>query len=149
LAEQDNEGEEGQGDTDTDEARNDGANGEDEQTNDVVGSSDITSDTDYKASWTDLVKICTPDVGLLAFAFVFLILAAISQTLIPLYLGHILDALSKTFNEGNDSTDDDNSNESMFDVPGFISNMKLLVLVSITAGVFSGLRGMYTVRFGE
>jgi hypothetical protein len=101
------------------------------------GASDISADSAYKASWTDLLLMISPDLHLLCLAFVFLLFAAISQTLIPLYLGHILDALSTTFVHN----DDDSPHGSMFEVPGFIKNMKLLVLVSIAAGVFAGLRG--------
>ena len=104
----------------------------------VRGVSDITADSDYKARWSDLIHMCAPDWHLLCFAFLFLLLAAISQTLIPLYLGHILDSLSNTF-VNND--DDATNHESMLEVPGFVKNMKLLVLVSVAAGVFSGLRG--------
>lgn len=107
---------------------------------DAVGVSDIRADTEYKASWTDLLRICTPDAHLLCFAFIFLILAAISQALIPLFLGHVLDALSEAFQDP-DNHPDDNHDDSMFDIPGFVTNMKWLVLVSVSAGVFAGLRG--------
>lgn len=114
-------------------------NNEEEQ-NEVEerGVSDITSDANYKASWKDLLQTCAPDVHLLALAFVFLILAAVSQTLIPLFLGHILDALTEAFSNHNENDD-----ESVLEVPGFVKNIELLVLVSICAGVFSGLRGMF------
>lgn len=116
------------------------ANHEEEQTDEIEvrGVSDITSDTNYKASWKDLLQTCIPDIHLLALAFAFLILAAVSQTLIPLFLGHILDALTEAFSHHNENDD-----ESVLEVPGFVKNIELLVLVSIAAGVFSGLRGSY------
>lgn len=107
----------------------------------VRGVSDISADSHYKATWADLILMCKQDLPLLTFAFIFLLLAAIAQTLIPLYLGHILDALSKTFNNGSGGDDDPSHHDSMFQVPGFAKNVKLLVLVSIAAGVFAGLRG--------
>jgi hypothetical protein len=110
---------------------------EQENEAEVRGVSDITSDTNYKASWKDLLQTCAPDIHLLVLAFVFLIFAAVSQTLIPLYLGHILDALTEAFSNHNENNDD----ESVLEVPGFVKNIELLVLVSICAGVFSGLRG--------
>jgi hypothetical protein len=107
----------------------------------------ISSDTDYRASWKDLVSTCIPDLGWISIAFVFLILAALAQIYIPRFLGNILDALSETFS---DMDDDSNRNKSMFEVPGFMENMKLLVLASILAGVFSGLRGsIFTVVGGR
>lgn len=127
----------------------------------VRGVSDISSDCAYQADWTDLWSTCRPDWPLLAWAFVFLILAAICQTMIPKYLGQILDALTKAYvqNESSASgksngdpfvlTDDiafattSDGKTALLDVPGFTKYMRLLVLVSIFAGVFSGLRGAY------
>lgn len=129
---------------DGDDEEQDGNDGE-EQENvmeaEQRGVSDITSDSNYKASWKDLLQTCAPDIHLLALAFVFLILAAVSQTLIPLFLGHILDALTEAFSNHNENNNDD---ESVLQVPGFVKNIELLVLVSICAGVFSGLRGQYS-----
>jgi len=99
------------------------------------GVSDISGDANYKASIKDLLQICSHDFHLLILAFVFLILAAVAQTLIPLYLGHILDALTKAF--ANKEKDE----ASVLEVPGFIRKIELLVFVSICAGVFSGFRG--------
>jgi hypothetical protein len=100
--------------------------------------SDITADPAYKASWTDLLSMCYPDAFMILAAFVFLLLAAVAQVLIPKYLGNILDALAAAF--GNPD-DDSRRHMSMWDVPHFMSNVKLLVLASILAGVFAGLRG--------
>ena len=100
--------------------------------------SDITADPVYKASWTDLLSMCYPDACMILAAFVFLLLAAVAQVLIPKYLGNILDALAAAF--GNPD-DDSRRHMSMWDVPHFMSNVKLLVLASILAGVFAGLRG--------
>jgi hypothetical protein len=100
--------------------------------------SDITADPAYKASWTDLLSMCYPDTFMILAAFVFLLLAAVAQVLIPKYLGNILDALAAAF--GNPD-DDSRRHMSMWEVPHFMSNVKLLVMVSILAGVFAGLRG--------
>jgi hypothetical protein len=114
---------------------------------DSPGLCDITSDTDYRASWKDLMGTCSPDLGWIAIAFVFLILAAIAQVYIPRFLGNILDSLAATFS---DVDDDTTRHTSMFDVPGFMLNMKLLVVASVLAGVFAGLRGsIFTVVGGR
>ena len=127
------------------EASRDGAaNGDESATttrsteDDPPGVSDITADAHYKATWSDLVSICFPDIHLIMVAFVFLLLAAIAQVYIPRYLGNILDALSEAFT---DVDDDTAHRKSMFDIPGFMSNVRLLVLASVLAGVFSGVRG--------
>uniref|UniRef100_A0A7S3LG19 ABC transmembrane type-1 domain-containing protein n=1 Tax=Amphora coffeiformis TaxID=265554 RepID=A0A7S3LG19_9STRA len=110
----------------------------------VRGVSDIGPDSDYKAKWTDLIAITTPDVGLIIFAFVFLLLAAVSQVFIPRFLGNILDSLAHEFRDGG------NRDINMWDVPGFMVNVRLLVIASVLAGVFSGLRGsIFTVVGGR
>jgi hypothetical protein len=115
--------------------------------NDSPGLSDITSDTDYRASWKDLVSTVTPDLGWIAIAFVFLILAAVAQVYIPRFLGNILDSLAATFS---DADDDATRHTSMTQVPGFMKNIKLLVVASVLAGVFAGLRGsIFTVVGGR
>jgi multisubunit Na+/H+ antiporter MnhF subunit len=124
-----------------------GANGDTdpivENEENVRATSDITADPAYKASWTDLLMMCSQDSCMILAAFVFLLLAAVAQVLIPKYLGNILDALAAAF--GN--PDDDSSRHmSMWDVPHFMSNIKLLVIASILAGVFAGLRGSIFVR---
>ena len=109
---------------------------------DIRGVSDITGDTNYKAKWSDLLALCFPDAHLIALAFVFLLLAAMAQIYIPRYTGNILDSLTATYTgEG-----DDAKHESIWDIPGFVSNVEKLVVASIFGGVFSGVRGsIFTV----
>ena len=112
------------------------------------GTTDITGDASYKASWKDLGSTCFPDLHLLLLAFVFLLLAAIAQVYIPRFLGNILDALENAF--GGDNDDDSTRHKNMFEIPGFVENVELLVLASILAGVFSGIRGsIFTVVGGR
>jgi ABC transporter transmembrane region len=112
----------------------------------VTGVSDL--DSNYKASWTDLLQLCAPDSFLILVAFIFLILAAAAQIYIPYFTGAILDALERAYS-GNDD-DDDNGHGSISDVPGFTSNVHKLIVVSILGGVFSGIRGsIFTVVGGR
>jgi hypothetical protein len=134
----------------------------------IFGVSEIGAETDYKASWKDLISVCAPDIHLIGLAFVFLLLAAAAQVYIPRFTGKILDALAETFNHENTShhrpnniinddydqnliihNDDDggiNRHQSLSDVPGFLSNVRKLIFVSIFGGIFSGLRGsIFTV----
>eukprot|EP00980_Cylindrotheca_fusiformis_P014761 scaffold4025_cov106-Cylindrotheca_fusiformis.AAC.3 len=114
----------------------------------VPGSSDIGGDANYKLSWSEFLLLCKPDMLLIFVAFVFLLLAAAAQIYIPKYTGAILDALAKTFS--NDDDDDDGDHKSMANVPGFMSNVKKLIVASILGGVFSGLRGsIFTVVGGQ
>lgn len=106
----------------------------------VAAEPEITADPAYKASWKDLLQMCMPDIYFIMVAAVFLILAAIAQVYIPRFLGHILDNLSVIDQENWDK------NASIYDIPHFVENVKLLVGVSILAGVFSGLRGSIFVR---
>ncbi|KAL3944004.1 MAG: hypothetical protein SGBAC_001914 [Bacillariaceae sp.] len=111
------------------------------------GVSDISGDADYKASWSDLVSLCKPDLHLILAAFVFLLLAAGAQIYIPKCTGLILDGLAHEFS--GDTTDADR-HKKMSDVPGFTENVKLLIIFSILGGVFSGLRGsVFTVVGGR
>ena len=110
----------------------------DENDENVRATSDITGDPSYKAKWTDLLMMCYQDGFMIIAAFVFLLLAAIAQVLIPKYLGNILDALAAAFGNPDDHS---NHDKSMWEVPHFMSNVKLLVAASIFAGVFAGLRG--------
>lgn len=108
-----------------------------------VGTSDITGDAKYKAGWSDLLYMCYPDAHFIAFAFVFLILAAVAQVYIPRFTGKILDALATAFSHNPNPP-------SIFDVPGFVSNVKYLVLSSILCGIFSAVRGsIFTVVGGR
>lgn len=110
------------------------------------GVSDIAADTSYKASWSDLLGLCAPDVHWIAMAFIFLLLAAIAQIYIPKFTGNILDALTETFQD----EDDDSNRTPIWEVPGFISNVEKLVVASILGGVFSGIRGsIFTVVGGR
>eukprot|EP00934_Nitzschia_sp_Nitz4_P003704 Nitzschia sp. Nitz4//scaffold22_size323478//235391//238471//NITZ4_000566-RA/size323478-augustus-gene-0.243-mRNA-1//-1//CDS//3329543112//3694//frame0 len=104
---------------------------------DPTGVSEISKDTNYKASWKDLLAICTPDLHLLVVAFIFLILAAAAQVYIPRYTGKILNGLVETFS----GDDDDGSHKSISDVPGFKANVRELIVWSVLSGVFSGIRG--------
>mmetsp|Transcript_4863 Transcript_4863/g.11601 ORF Transcript_4863/g.11601 Transcript_4863/m.11601 type:complete len:885 (+) Transcript_4863:96-2750(+) len=111
------------------------------------GVSDIHGDANYKASWSDLVSLCKPDLHLILAAFVFLLLAAGAQIWIPKCTGLILDGLANEFS--GDTTDADR-HKKMSDVPGFTENVKLLIIFSILGGVFSGLRGsIFTVVGGR
>jgi hypothetical protein len=104
----------------------------------VRGVSDIGGDTDYKASWIDLLHVCIPDAFLILIAFVFLLLAAAAQIYIPRFTGAILDALEEAYSNHDDNNDD---NANIKDVPGFMSNVRKLIVVSILGGIFSGVRG--------
>jgi hypothetical protein len=106
---------------------------------DAQAVTDISSDTDFKAKWSDLLSLCVPDAHLICVAFVFLLLAASAQVYIPTFTGNILDALAKAFSDKSD--DDGTHHESITDVPGFMSNVKKLIVASILGGVFSGCRG--------
>jgi len=99
--------------------------------------SDIGGDANYKASWRDLLMLCLPDAPLIMAAFLFLLLAAATQIFIPTYTGRILDKLSETF----DGDNDDSSHKSMKDVPGFMENVRKLIMASILGGILSGIRG--------
>lgn len=102
------------------------------------GTSDITADCHFKADWRDLLMMCYPDIHMIMAAFVFLLFAAIAQVYIPRFLGNILDSLAAVFS---DKTSDKNRDMSMWEVPGFLINVKYLVAASIFAGVFAGARG--------
>ena len=113
---------------------------------DIRASSDIAGDAEYKAGWTDLIGMCKGDSHLIALAFVFLVAAAAAQIYIPKYTGNILDALSEAYN-GKDS---DQSSTDVLEIPGFMSNIIKLVIVSILGGIFSGIRGsIFTVVGGR
>jgi len=106
---------------------------------DGKAASDITSDATYKAGIKDLLSLCYPDLKYLLLAFVSLILAAITQVLIPRYTGNILDSLA---NISSDDYDD------IWSVPGFVPTMKKLIAVSILCGIFSGIRGSIFTYIG-
>ena len=106
------------------------------------GDNGIGGDTDYKAKFSDLLQLCAPDVFLIAIAFLFLLLAAMMQIYIPKYTGACLDALEQAYS-GN--TDDD---ETIKNIPGFMSNVKKLIIVSALSGIFSGIRGSIFTMVG-
>ena len=110
----------------------------------VTADNGIEGDTDYKASWSDLLKLCTPDAFLISIAFVFLIFAATMQIYIPKYTGACLDALEQAYSHNDDGDDD----ESIRDIPGFMSNVKKLIIVSVLGGFFSGIRGSIFTMVG-
>ena len=139
----------------------DGGGDDDDQDKNARGISDITGDCNYKASWKDLLTTIYPDLYFIIAASVFLMAAAIAQVCIPRYLGNILDSLAEAFaknihhgddngNNNDDNRNDDPSYESMWDVPGFMTNIKLLLIASCLAGIFSGLRGsIFTIVGGR
>ena len=88
--------------------------GEEEVRKSEVPESDIKADaTEYSAGWSDLFRICLPDLHLIIFAFVMLTLAAVAQVYIPRFTGNILDAL------GADGGDGKTFEGDVWDVPGF------------------------------
>lgn len=119
-------------------ANGDEATGDVEDDENTRATSDITSEAAYKANFSDLLMMCYPDMHMISLAFTFLLFAAVAQVYIPKFLGNILDALAAAFGNPDDST---NRHMSMWDVPHFMTNIKLLVVASILAGVFAGLRG--------
>jgi len=113
----------------------------------------IGVDTDYKAKFSDLLQLCAPDVFLISIAFVFLLLAAVTQIYIPKYTGACLDALEEAFRNNNNNDDDDdnsnsNNNSNIRDIPGFMSNVQKLIVVSALSGLFSGIRGSIFTQVG-
>lgn len=108
-----------------------GNNDNSEETTTAAGP-DISGDAEHKADLKDLLSVCADDLYYFAFAFVFLILAAIAQVLIPRYTGNMLDSIA-TYSDGDKG--------DIWSVPGFLSNMKKLIISSILGGVFSGMRG--------
>lgn len=104
-------------------------------------SSDIGGDANYKASFSDLFRVCASDVHLIAFASVFLLLAAVCTTLVPHYTGKILDALVAHSSDNNPDPGLDDDGSGILHIPGFVSNIEKLVAVSILGGIFAGIRG--------
>lgn len=103
---------------------------------------DISADAHYKAGLKDLLSVCKDDVLYFYAAFVFLILAAVAQVLIPRYTGDMLDSIAKYSPEIHEG--------DIWKVPGFLANMKKLVAASIFGGLFSGMRGsIFTVVGGR
>ena len=107
--------------------------------------SEIGGDANYKAQWSDLLGVCLSDMHLIVLASVFLLLAAVARIYVPHYTGEILDALMAHSSDDNPDPTPDGSN-SLVHIPGFISNIEKLVVVSILGGIFAGIRGaIFTV----
>ena len=126
--------------------------GNDTDNTDVRGKSDIGGDANYKAQWSDLGMLLKPDAFLFTMAMVFLVAAALPTIWVPRLTGKILDALVANSSDG---TNDDAANNadynggSVLHVPGFLSNVLLLVLASTLGGVFGGCRGaLFTIVSG-
>ena len=117
-------------------AESDTSIGGSEQGDNIRGISDISSDADYKASSADLFSLLCEDTHLIAAAFIFLLGAATAQIYIPQFTGNILDALTE--NAGNNKHA---NGTDIWNVPGFMSNTKKLVVAAILCGIFSGIRG--------
>ena len=105
---------------------------DDNSDEDVAAQPDIGGDANHKADWKDLLAVCHDDLHYFALAFLFLILAATAQVLIPRYTGNMLDSIAKF---------DPELDKDIWSVPGFWENMKLLIIASILGGLFSGVRG--------
>jgi len=116
--------------------------------------SDIAADAAHSATWRDLLIICEPDKGIIAIAFLFLILSSLCQILVPKFTGAVLDSLVDHIHDKSNSTslyfsDDEgrNGQGSIVHIPGFVKNIELLVSAAILGGIFGGLRGsIFTVR---
>ena len=104
-----------------------------------------SDDKPYKAGWNDLLRVCAPDLHLILFAFFNLVLAAVAQVYIPRFTGNILDSLNTNLNHDDDGAED---YDSVWDVPGFRSNVTLLAIAAVACGVFSGLRGAVFTSVG-
>ena len=85
---------------------------------------------------------------MISVAFLFLVLSSIAEVYVPKLTGAILDSLVESQNstvafttvaaEGGGALDQ---------IPGFVRNIKLLLLVSLLSGVFGGLRfSIFSVR---
>ena len=106
--------------------------------------SDIGSNSGYTAQWSDLYLVMSPDLPWIVFAVAFLLLSAVANVYVPRFTGEILDALV-THASGKDNADNDDSG-SVLKIPGFVSNIEMLVLVSVLGGIFGGIRGaIFTV----
>lgn len=117
-------------------------------THDNVVLSDIRGDAQRKANVQDLIQVCSPDFPYFVLAFVFLLLAALAQVLIPRYTGNMLDAIAQY--AINQPSNDNHHNDGIWNIPEFWINMKKLVMASILGGLFSGIRGsIFTVVGGR
>ena len=112
---------------------------------DIRGRSEIGPDANYKASFSDLLAFCAPDMYLMMLAFLFLIGAAVTQVFIPRFTGDILDALISHATEGGGKDDPD---YDVAGIPGFVSNIELLTITAILGGIFGGCRGAIFTMVG-
>jgi hypothetical protein len=99
---------------------------------------DLSEECNYKAGWWDLLHLVTPDLHLIAAAFVFLLAAALMQVYIPRLTGKALDEL----------VDGESSSTSDWSHSKFVSIIKQLVVASILGGVFAGIRGSIFTLIG-
>ncbi|CAB9503162.1 Lactococcin transport/processing ATP-binding protein LcnC-like [Seminavis robusta] len=104
------------------------------------GSSGL-DDSEYEATWSDIVLFVLPDRHWLLLATLFLLAASVCNVFIPHFTGKILDALVAPHNNNTDDLMADDNDNSILHIPGFVGNIEKLVLVSILGGVFSGFRG--------
>ena len=109
---------------------------------------EVLSDGHYSSKWSDLIEICQPDKGLVLLAFVFLVAATIANVYVPKFTGEVLDSLISHIASKNTTGLEEfwfelseNSNK-VIEIPGFVRNIELLLLVSVLWGVFGGVRGM-------
>ena len=117
-------------------------------THDNVILSDIRGDAQRKANVQDLIQVCSPDLPYFVLAFVFLLLAALAQVLIPRYTGNMLDAIAQY--AMNQSSNENHHDNGIWNIPEFWINMKKLVMASFLGGLFSGIRGsIFTVVGGR
>jgi len=124
--------------------------GDEQQQERDSADSGIGEDANYKAGWTDLLGVCLPDLHLMFWAFVFLLFAATAQIYVPHYTGKVLDAVTEAYEDTLNDDDPSSSGEGVWSIPGFVSNIKKLVIASILGGFFSGLRGgVFTVVGGR
>jgi ATP-binding cassette subfamily B (MDR/TAP) protein 9 len=118
-----------------------------------------------------LIALLKEDLSLIAFAFIFLLAAAVMQVAIPRLTGNALDALverdqdhggdpnsdnSRVLQSNNGGDDNNNDNHTngngngVWSSPDFVTNIELLVVASILCGIFSAIRGsIFTVIGGR
>jgi hypothetical protein len=115
--------------------------------------SDIGPDPDYRADWTDHVRVCAPEKLLVSFACVFLILASVAEVYVLKFTGAVLDSLVDHVNANNktlfliaEEIPSDGGKGCIIEIPGFVRNIELLIGASLLDGIFGGLTGsIYTI----
>lgn len=108
----------------------------------VRGFSNIQADAHCNAKWSDLLSVCEPEKHLIILSFIFLLAASVCNVYVPKFTGEVLDALvgnhtSTLLNDGQGLL-----RTSIVQIPGFLKNIELLLLVSVLGGVFGGIRAM-------